>query len=299
VASVAPIHGVAVDAGSGLANAIREARGAAAQSDDLLTFKRAVLTTLGPRASTVLLDAAYGPQLLAEYPRGCGPMMAYEADVYRISDADRMTVLPDTLSIADFPRLGVSQLKFFMYFAPDDDPALNVRKQAAVERIGAGCAAHGLRFLMEPLVYHPDHTPGTAEFALIKPDLVRRAVEVFAQPRFRVDILKIEVPVDLAFVDGFGLPQRSRAEALAAFRTAANVAGDLPIVYLSAGVPFDWFEASLQMAGEAGVNFAGFMCGRAIWMDAVGIFGADGEGAMRDWLADIGMRRLDRLIAAL
>jgi len=64
-----PIHGVAVDAGSGLEAAIREARGDRAQPDDLLTFKRSVLTVLGPQASTVLVDAACGPDLLADYRR--------------------------------------------------------------------------------------------------------------------------------------------------------------------------------------------------------------------------------------
>lgn len=107
------IHGVAVDAGSGLAEAIRLARGDRARDDDLYRFKRAVLTTLGSRASTVLVDAAHGPRLLADYPPGCEPMMAYEADVYRISDADRITVLPDDLTVADYPRLGVGLLKFF------------------------------------------------------------------------------------------------------------------------------------------------------------------------------------------
>lgn len=295
----ARIHGVAVDAGSGLAAAIRKARGDAAQADDLLRFKRAVLTTLGPGATTLLVDATCGPDLLADYPPGCAPMMAYEADVYRISDADRITVLPDNLTVADYPRLGVRQLKFFMYYAPDDQPALNARKLDLVARIGAECAAEGVRFLMEPLVYHPRIAPGSPEYARAKPDLVRRAVEVFAAPRFQVGVLKVEVPVDLGFVAGHGEPVMTHAEALAAFRAAAAPAGKTPLVYLSAGVPFEWFEASLTMAREAGVDFAGFMCGRAIWSDAIGIFGANGENAMRDWLADVGMARLRRLIAAL
>ena len=57
-------HGVAVDAGSGLAETIRAARGAQAGPDDLLVFKRAVLPVLGPHATTVLLDATCGPDLL-------------------------------------------------------------------------------------------------------------------------------------------------------------------------------------------------------------------------------------------
>jgi len=293
------ILGVAVDAGSGLEASIRAARGPRAKPGDLITFKRAVLETLGPEASTVLLDAACGPDLLASYPDGCDRMLAFEADVYHISDADRITVLPENFTVADYPGMGVPQLKFFMYYAPDHDPGINARKHDLVESIGNQCKAAGIRYLMEPLVYHPTIPAGGADYAVLKPDLVRRATAQFADPRFQVDVLKVEIPVDLNFVEGFGTPQMSRADALEAFRTAAAAAGDVDLVYLSAGVAFEWFEASLQMAGDAGVDFAGFMCGRAIWSDGVALFGNEGEAALRDWLADTGKSRLKRLIAAL
>lgn len=294
-----PIHGVAVDAGSGLEAAIRKARGANAHDNDLLMFKRAVLETLGPLASTVLVDANCGPDLLDSYPEGCRRMLAFEADVYHISDEDRITVLPDNITVADYPSMGVPQLKFFIYYAPDDDPGLNSRKQELVADIGQRCRDAGVQFLMEPLVYHPVVASGTVDYAALKPDLVRRATAVFADPRLQVDVLKVEVPVDLNFVEGFGTAAMSRDDALAAFRTAAAAAGEVDLVYLSAGVPFEWFEASLQMAREAGVNYRGFMCGRAIWSDGVGIFGKDGEDALRAWLHDTGRARLTRLIAAL
>ena len=293
------IHGVAVDAGSGLEASIKEARQDRAMPGDLSTFKRAVLETLGPDASTVLLDANCGPDLLGNYPAGCERMLAFEADVYHISDEDRITVLPDNFTVADYPEMGVKQLKFFIYYAPDDDVALNARKHDLVADIGQRCRDAGIRYLMEPLVYHPTIAPGTAEYANLKPDLVRRATAVFADPKFQVDVLKVEIPVDLNFVEGFGQPLMSRADALGAFRDAAAVANGIDLVYLSAGVAFEWFEASLKMAGEAGVDFAGFMCGRAIWSDGVALFGAQGEDALREWLADTGKSRLAKLIAAL
>ncbi len=297
--SPVPIYGVAIDAGSGLAAAIKSARGARSKPGDLLTFKRAVVGQLGQSASTVLVDAQLGPDLLADFHPGCAPMMAFEADVYKISDAERITVLPDSLTVADFSRLGVKSLKFFMYYAPDDKAALNKRKEALVAEVGALCAEHGLQYLFEPLVYHRAHRPGSAEFARAKPELVQRTVAVFSQARFGAHILKIEVPVDLAFVEGFGTPAMSRAKALDAFRAAAAAADGLPIVYLSAGVPFAWFEASLRMAAEAGVALSGFMCGRSIWSDAIGVFGAEGDEALRAWLASTGVSRLNRLILAL
>ena len=294
-----PFHGVAVDAGSGLAAAIRAARGDKATPGDLRVFKRAVLQVLGPHASTVLLDSTYGPGLLPDDAATCAPMLADEADVYRIEEPDRITVLPETLKASDYPALGVRYLKFFLYFAPDDDPALNARKRDLVAQVGADCARHGLHFLMEPLVYDRALAPGSPEFARARPGLVRRAVETFADPRFQVGTLKIEVPVDLAHVEGYGKPLMSQDQAMQAFCDTADQAKGVPIVYLSAGVPFDWFEASLRMAVRSGSAFAGFMCGRSIWSDAIGIFGAKGEAAMRDWLADTGLDRLRRLIEAV
>jgi len=292
-------HGVAIDAGSGLEATLRTARADKATSSDLAVFKRCVLEVLGAGASTALLDAQLGPDLLAYYPKTCAPMLAFEADVYHISDEDRITVLPEHLKTSDYAALGVQQLKFFIYYAPDDDPSLNARKQDLVADIGQQCKDLNLRYLMEPLVYHPTIESGTAAYARIKPELVKEATRLFAEPRFHADVLKVEVPVDLNYVEGFGEAIFSREQALDAFRDAAAPASAHELVYLSAGVPFDWFEASLQLASEAGVNFSGFMCGRALWSDAVEIFGNGGEDELRQWLGEVGIARLKRLIQAL
>lgn len=293
------IHGVAVDAGSGLEASIKTARENRARPDDLTVFKRAVLEVLGQGASTALVDAQTGPALIPHYPSTCAPMLAFEADVYHFAEGDKITLLPENLSVSDYAKLGVKQLKFFMYYAPDDDIKLNQEKQSVVASVGQQCIDHGLVFLMEPLVYHPTLISGTKEYALIKPDLVRRATAEFADPRYHADVLKVEVPVDLDFVEGFGDAVMSRDDALDAFRAAAAPAINHQLVYLSAGVAFDRFEASLQMASEAGVDFNGFMCGRALWSDAVAIFGAQGETSLREWLKETGLVRLNRLIAAL
>jgi tagatose 1,6-diphosphate aldolase len=292
----ARIHGVAIDAGSGLATLLQQARGAEASSADLLIFKRSVLEVLGADASTVLVDAALGPQLMSHYPHGCERMMALEADVYNIDDEDRITVLPENLSAADYAAHGVRQLKFFMYYAPDDDDVLNARKQELVARVGQDCRAHNLVFLMEPLVYHPTLQPGTAEYAKLKPDLVRRATETFAHKRFHADVLKVEIPVDLDFVEGHGEPLFCRQAALQAFVQAAKPVTDQRLVYLSAGVSFERFAASLAMAVDAGVSFDGFMCGRALWSDAIAVYGQQGETGLRTWLQQVGRPRLRRLI---
>ena len=295
-----PIHGVAIDQGSGLGAALRRERGDAAHEDDLFLFKQLVVRTMSREATTVLVDAHYGRELLSEIQSPCLPMLAYEADVYRISDDDRITVLPDNLKVSDYPGLNVGVLKFFLYYAPNDDDAINDRKHDLVRRIGAECREQGVSFLFEPLVY--DRTiadSSSPEFADIKPELVERTTRCFARAEFNIDLLKVELPVNLSYVEGIGSGRMSGDEAEAIFRRAAEAAGDLPLLYLSAGVSFEQFEAGLKMARAAGVNMAGFMCGRAIWSDAIGVFGARGPEAAEVWMADEGLKRLRRLGKAL
>ena len=138
-----------------------------------------------------------------------------------------------------------------------------------------------------------------AEFARLKPRLVTEATRLFAAPEFGIDILKVQIPLNLSHVEGFGTPTMTRPEAAAALRHAAEAAGDIPLLYLSAGVTFERFESSLKLAVESGAGFAGFMCGRAIWNDAIAIFGNDGPTAAEAWLADEGRRRLARLSEAV
>jgi len=291
-----PIFGVAVDQGSGLAAALREVRGGDARDDDLLTFKRIVVETLSPDASTVLVDAALGRELLPAYAPACVKMMAYEADVYHIADEDRITKLPDDLRIADYPGLDVPVLKFFLYYGPNDPAELNQRKADLVAKIGAECRAQGVTFLFEPIVYDREIPDGTStEYALAKPGLVRAATERFAAPEFNIDVLKVEFPVNLSHIGS----AMTEAQANTAFREAARAAADIPLLYLSAGVTFEQFRDGLRMSRNAGVNAKGFMCGRGIWSDAIGIFGADGPAAMTRWMETTGRDRLAQLKDAI
>jgi len=291
-----PVFGVAVDQGSGLGAALREARGADAHADDLFTFKRIVVETLSPKATTVLVDAALGRDLLPSYDPSCVRMLAYEADVYHITDDDRITKLPESLRVSDYPGLGVPVLKFFLYYGPNDPAELNQRKADLVDRVGAECREHGVTFLFEPIVYDRAIPDGTsADYARAKPELVRAATARFAAPEFNIDVLKVEIPVSLAHIG----TTMTRAQATAAFQDAAAAAGDIPLLYLSAGVTFEQFRDALKMSREAGVNAKGFMCGRAIWSDAIGIFGADGPAAMERWMKTTGCDRLAQLKDAI
>lgn len=294
------VRGVAVDQGSGLKAAIAAARGADSRDDDLHTFKRIVAETASPLATTLLVDSTHGPELIKHLAPPCIPMLAFEADVYHIADEDRITRLPDDLRVEQFPGLGAPVLKFFLYYGPNDPAELNQRKFNLVRSIGERCRAQGTTFLFEPIVYDRAVPDGKSkEYALLKPGLVRRAVEDFVDPRYFIDILKIEIPVTLDFVDGFGDPIISRRDAEAAVVDVSNAAGDMPFLYLSAGVTYERFIDGLSFCKASSGQAAGFMCGRALWSDAIGIFGTSGASAMASWMQTTGRDRQTRMHEAI
>ena len=291
------VFGVAIDAGSGLKQALKDARKAFYQENDLETFKKLIITSLGQYATTILIDSEFGPHLISKYPKQCSPMMAFEADVYHISDEDRITKLPDNIKVSDFSRLGYKVLKFFMYYAPNDNIEINEQKQKIIENIGKECVKNNISFLMEPLVYDPIKRPGSLDYAYLKPQLVENATKTFSNPKFNINYLKVEVPVDLSFVEGFGDPIIKQKEAIKFFKDASIAASGIPLLYLSAGVSFEWFKASLNMAIKAEVDCSGFMCGRAIWSEAIKVFGEQGEEGLKSWLNTTGQNRLNELIS--
>lgn len=291
------VFGIAIDAGSGLKQALKDARKAFYQENDLETFKKLIITSLGQYATTILIDSEFGPHLISRYPKHCSPMMAFEADVYHISDEDRITKLPDNIKVSDFSRLGYKVLKFFMYYAPNDNIEINEQKQKIIENIGKECVKNNISFLMEPLVYDPIKRPGSLDYAYLKPQLVENATKTFSNPKFNINYLKVEVPVDLSFVEGFGDPIIKQKEAIKFFKDASIAASGIPLLYLSAGVSFEWFKASLNMAIKAEVDCSGFMCGRAIWSEAIKVFGEQGEEGLKSWLNTTGQNRLNELIS--
>ena len=127
-------------------------------------------------------------------------------------------------------------------------------------------------------------------------------MEEFSGDRYRVDVLKVGVPVNMKFVKGAractGDSAYSRDEAKGHFRTAASVTTK-PFIYLSAGVSDDEFRESLELATEAGVAFSGVLCGRATWKDGIPVYAKSGVAAFERWLSDRGVQNIQALNAVL
>ena len=127
-------------------------------------------------------------------------------------------------------------------------------------------------------------------------------MEEFSKPQYGVDVLKVEVPVNMAYVAGSkackGESAYTRDQAKDLFRKAAAVAKK-PFIYLSAGVSNDVFSETLELAGESGTNFSGVLCGRATWKEGIPVYAKQGAKALEDWLNDQGVKNINNVNSRL
>jgi tagatose 1,6-diphosphate aldolase len=268
-------------------------------------FKTIVARVLTPHASAILLDPEYGLPAAKARSKNAGLLLAYENSGY---DNTRPGRLPDLLDIWSVRRLaaaGADCVKILLYYTPFDPAEINDIKHAWVERIGAECVAVDIPFFLEFVGYEEGKDEKTIEYARKKPEIVTHSMEEFSKPQYAVDVLKVEVPVNMAYVAGSkackGETAYSRDQAKDLFRKAAAVAKK-PFIYLSAGVSNEVFNESLELAAESGTNFSGVLCGRATWKDGIPVYAKQGPKALEDWLNDQGVKNIknvnERLKAA-
>jgi len=297
------IAAAAMDQRGSLEKAIGKARGSAATAEDLVKFKVAVSRILTRHASAILLDPEYGLEALAARAKGSGVLLAYEKTGYDTKDDSRLPDLLPEWSVRRLAAAGANVIKILLYYNPTHPERINTIKHAFIERIGAECAANDIPFFLEVICYNDAVGDAKSiEFARAKPGYVRAYMEEFSKPQYQVDILKVEVPVTMAYVEGTGTfggqKAYSRKEAMKLFQETA-AASKLPFIYLSAGVSDEVFRETLELAAEAGTPFSGVLCGRATWQDGIPVYATRGLDALSEWLEDRGVKNITALNSIL
>ncbi len=301
------IAAAAMDQRGSLAKSLASAKGVPQKdiTDEMMQeFKTAVTRILTPHASAILLDPEWGLPASKARAKNAGLLLAYENSGYDNTQPGR---LPDLLPHVSVKRLkedmGADAVKILIYYTPFDDAKVNDIKHAFVERIGAECETYDIPFFLEFVGYDPKGGDEKGlEYAKKKPAIVKGAMEEFSKPQYKVDVLKVEVPVNANYVEGSsafkGQAAYSRAEALDHFRGAAAVAKK-PFIYLSAGVSNPEFLESLQMASESGTDYSGVLCGRATWKDGMPIYATKGLKALEDFLSTEGVKNIEAVNQAI
>jgi tagatose 1,6-diphosphate aldolase len=296
------IAAAAMDQRGSLRKSLASERGGVVPAEDVSEFKVLVTEVLTRYASAILLDPEFGLEA-AKHRHSAGLLLAYEKTGYDAATEGRLPDLLDLWSVRRLKEAGADCIKILLYYSPFEKAAINDLKHAWIERIGDECRAHDIAFFLEFVGY--DAQGGDEKslaYAKKKPSIVAASMAEFGKDRYGVDVLKVEVPIEMAFVQGTkafrGEAAYTRAEALEHFR-AAEAATTKPFIYLSAGVSNPVFIETLELAAESGTKFNGVLCGRATWKDGIAVYAKGGAEKFRDWLETTGVENIQNVNKAL
>lgn len=290
------IEALAIDQRGALKKMI-SALGQDGTEKQITEFKTLVSRELTPYASAILLDPEYGIPAANVRAANSGLLLAYEKTGYDASTPGRMPDLLEEWSVRELKENGADGIKFLLYYDVDETNEINNRKQRFIERLGSECQGEDLPFYLELLSYDAEISDTKSKsYAKLKPKKVINMMKEFSKPQYKVDVLKVEVPVNMKYVEGFGEEDvvYTRDEALDYFKQQSD-ATHLPFIFLSAGVSAKLFQDTLRFAKESGSTFNGVLCGRATWKDGVVPFVKSGEIQANQWFKTAGKDFIQQL----
>lgn len=268
-----------------------------ATTEKIEDFKCLVSSELTKYASSILLDPEYGLPASKVRDKEAGLLLAYEKTGYDATKKGRLPDILDDWSVKRLKEQGADAIKFLLYYDVDDDKEINERKHIFVERLGSECLGEDIPFYLELVSYDEAGLDvKSREYAKVRPHKVIEMMKEFSKPRYNVTVLKMEIPVDMNYVEGYGKEEYvfTKEEAKKFYKEQSD-ATDLPFIFLSGGVSMDLFKKSLELAKESGSKFNGVLCGRATWADAIKPYSEEGKEKGLEWLSTQGKEKITSL----
>src|SRR3954451_23874104 len=196
------IAAAAMDQRGSLQKSLAKEKGSDISDSMMEEFKSIVTEVLTEHASAILLDPEWGLPASKRRAKGSGLLLAYEKTGYDKTGPGRLPDLLDNWSVRRLKEAGADCLKILLYYTPFDPAPINNIKHAWVERIGDECRANDIPFFLEFVGYQEGVDEKGLEYAKKKPEIVIASMQEFSKDRYGVDVLKVEIPVNMKFVEG-------------------------------------------------------------------------------------------------
>lgn len=275
---------------------------------DMALAKWLVIEHLSPYFSATLTCPQYGlPEGIRFLDRDSALLLAIEESGTKeggFKNREKLTNILDGWSVEKIKRTGADAVKLLLHYRPDSSKEIREHQENLVKMIGNEAKRLDFPFVLEPMSfpYKDDEIENEANFIRRKPEIVVKTVEEFSKPEYGVDILKLEFPVDLKFVDDFcyGAFDGKEREAVFSiddaneFCESITDTSKVPWVILSAGVDIEEFLINVQIASESGAS--GFLAGRAVWKEFTKFFPNIEDMSL--WLKTTGVERYYKLVDA-
>jgi len=256
---------LAVDQRPPIFNIISNAKGRKHTYDEVVECKKLITSNLSQLATAILMDPNYSLSNILQYNKSKGLIITLEDHSFIETERGRYSDSIQNWSVEKIKKVGGDAVKVLAWYRPDADSESIEHQKKYVKKIGGECEKYSIPFLLELLVYpfqdDENHTTEYQEQKQKKSQHVINSVKEFSKDEYKVDIFKLESPVDSNDLEG-EISQATEE----AFKDLSNATNNKPWVVLSSGMGKDSFYKCLELAYKNGAS--GYLAGRTIWLDA-------------------------------
>ena len=256
---------LAVDQRPPIFNLISDANNGQYTYQQVVECKKLITTHLSQEATAILMDPHYSLSNLLSFNKSKGLVITLEEHNFKETNKGRYSENINNWSVEKIKKAGGDAVKVLAWYRPDAEIESIEHQRNYVQTIGEECEKYSIPFLLELLVYpfqnDENHTTEYVEQKQKKTQHVIDSVLEFAQDKYKVDIFKLESPVDSS-----QLKDKITPETEDAFKKLASATNNKPWVVLSSGMDKDSFYKCLELAYKNGAS--GYLAGRTIWLDA-------------------------------
>jgi tagatose 1,6-diphosphate aldolase len=256
---------LAVDQRPPIFNIISNAKGRKHTYDEVVECKKLITSNLSQLATAILMDPNYSLSNILQYNKSKGLIITLEDHSFIETERGRYSDTIQNWSVEKIKKIGGDAVKVLAWYRPDADSESIEHQKKYVKKIGEECEKYSIPFLLELLVYpfqdDENHTTEYQEQKQKKTQHVINSVKEFSKDEYKVDIFKLESPVDSNDLEG-EISQATEE----AFKDLSNATNNKPWVVLSSGMGKDSFYKCLELAYKNGAS--GYLAGRTIWLDA-------------------------------
>jgi tagatose 1,6-diphosphate aldolase len=233
---------------------------------DVVDFKKNISLNLSQHSTAILMDPVYSVPNLIPSSKSKGLIITLEDHDFIERGRGRYSKNIKNWTVEKIKRIGGDAVKVLAWYRPDADQKSIKHQKKYIEKIGKQCEKYDIPFLLELLVYPFKNETGYSKDYKEQLDKnqnhVINSVKEFSKEKYKVDIFKLESPVDSNQL------QNSKFNKVTedAFKQLSKATRNIPWVMLSSGMSKKSFLNCLKLAYKNGAS--GYLAGRTIWLDA-------------------------------
>ena len=256
---------LAIDQRPPIFNLIKEKKKAYTYKD-VVDFKKQISLNISQHSTAILMDPVYSVPSLIPSSKSKGLIITLEDHNFIEKGKGRYSKNIKNWTVEKIKRIGGDAVKVLAWYRPDADQKSIKHQKKYIETIGKQCERYDIPFLLELLVYPFKNEIGYSKDYKEQLDKnqnhVINSVKEFSKEKYKVDIFKLESPVDSSQLQNSKCTKATED----AFKQLAKATRNIPWVMLSSGMSKKSFLNCLKLAYKNGAS--GYLAGRTIWLDA-------------------------------